>query len=740
MISTIQVSRYFLRAILPAAALLVLDGPVRAASASLQFVPVVPCRIMDTRDANGVLGGPFLAGGATRSVPIPLSPCGVPAAAAYALNIAVVPRSGTLGYLTVWPAGQPQPLVSTLNSPDGSILANAAIVPADAVGAINVFATDDTDLVIDINGYFTSPGSGTLQFYPLQPCRVLDTRDPDGPFGGPSIAGGTVRSFAIPSSGCGAPAGAAAFSFNVAVVPHESLGYLTVWPAGQPQPLVATLNSPDGSILANAAIVPAGTGGAVSFFATNTTDLVVDMNGYFAPPGSGGLTFHTVAPCRVVDTRNGPAPLGGPNLLGNTARTFPLPASSCDLPATAAAYSLNIAVVPSGPLGYLTAWPTGQIQPLASTLNAPKGLVVANAALVPSGAGGAIDIYALDTTDIVIDTNGYFGGLLTEDRTATFPAGARQLVVDNITNLAVGDLVTGRPATVNGLIVSAGSSTINVPKTAMVALGERVSGHDALSGSNLFSSGAVVTAISPFDSTSNSVLLNAPATGQSGNASIVFDAATLFPPGTFVVNPLPSAGLVNIGIPTTGASGPGIVDPKVPGSPGVIVRFAEPATVDRIATFSAGVNQINLDDTTGIAVGDLVTGIPSTVNHLIVGAGATTINVPKTASAAVGERATGRDLATGATLLAANTFVVAITEFNATSNTVTLNNPTLRGSGQASVTFDASVLIPAGTTVTSVVPSGSRITISSATTGYSGPGIVIAAPGAPGVVLRFTQR
>jgi hypothetical protein len=308
----------------------------------------------------------------------------------------------------VWPAGQPQPAVSTLNSPDGSILANAAIVPAGAGGGISAFASDETDLLIDINGYFIPPAANSLQFYPLTPCRVLDTRNPNGAFGGPAIAAGTSRSFAIASSGCGAPGSAAAYSLNVTVVPHGGLGYLTSWPTGQPQPNVSTLNSLDGTILANAAIVPAGTGGSVDFFASDTTDLVVDINGYFAPPGSGGLNFVPVTPCRVVDTRNASGALGGPIMSANTTRTFPLPSGSCDLPGTAAAYSLNITVVPPGPLPYLTVWPAGQTQPLVSTLNALKGQVVANAALVPAGTSGSIDVYASDTTHVIIDANGFF--------------------------------------------------------------------------------------------------------------------------------------------------------------------------------------------------------------------------------------------------------------------------------------------------------------------------------------------
>ena len=66
-------------------------------------------------------------------------------------------------------------------------------------------------------------------------------------------------------------------------------------------------------------------------------------------------------------------------------------------------------VVPTGPLVYLTLWPAGQTQPYVSTLNALKGQVVANAALVPAGISGSANIYVSNTTQVIIDTNGYFG-------------------------------------------------------------------------------------------------------------------------------------------------------------------------------------------------------------------------------------------------------------------------------------------------------------------------------------------
>jgi hypothetical protein len=102
-----------------------------------------------------------------------------------------------------------------------------------------------------------------MQLIPVRPCRVADTRNATGPFGGPELGAGSTREFDIPNSSCGIPSTAAAYSLNVTVVPNASLNYLTLWPSGQPQPFVSTLNS-DGRVKANAAITPAGSDGGVS--------------------------------------------------------------------------------------------------------------------------------------------------------------------------------------------------------------------------------------------------------------------------------------------------------------------------------------------------------------------------------------------------------------------------------------------------------------------------------------------
>jgi hypothetical protein len=378
----------------------------------LKFVPVTPCRVADTRNPTGPFGGPTMTAASTRSFVIPQSACGISSTAqAYSLNVTVVPE-GPLSYLTLWPTGQAQPGVSTLNSWDGIVVANAAIVPAGSGGAVSVFVTNPTDLILDINGYFdTSSGPTSYSFYPATPCRVADTRGPTGQFGGPSMFADQSRDFPIPLSSCGIPATATAtaYSLNVTVVPGGYLGYLTTWPTGAVQPNVSTLNSWTGKVAANAAIVPVGNNESISVFVSNPTDVILDINGYFGQPGgAGALTFYPVTPCRVADTRNTAGPFGGPEMGPQSTRSFAIPASACGIPSTAVAYSLNVTVVPDGMLSYLSAWPTGSAQPLVSTLNSFDGTVVANAAIVPAGTNGAISIYVTNPTHMILDINGYF--------------------------------------------------------------------------------------------------------------------------------------------------------------------------------------------------------------------------------------------------------------------------------------------------------------------------------------------
>ena len=174
---------------------------VALAQVPLQFVTVPPCRVVDTRLAIGPFGGPSLQGQTSRDFAIPNGACSIPSTAeAYSLNVTVVPRP-TLGYLTVWPTGQ---TAADDIDPEFSRWAGQGQCRHRAGGhpnqSISVFATDNTDVILDIDGYFVPANNTTLAFFPLTPCRVADTRWPTGTFGGPSLVSGQERIFPLLSS------------------------------------------------------------------------------------------------------------------------------------------------------------------------------------------------------------------------------------------------------------------------------------------------------------------------------------------------------------------------------------------------------------------------------------------------------------------------------------------------------------------------------------------------------------
>lgn len=129
--------------------------------------------------------------------------------------------------------------------------------------------------------------SGPLSFIAIQPCRIVNTRSTafTGAFGPPLLSGGTYRTIPVLSSpACAIPATALAYSLNFTVVPPARLGYLSAWPTGnQPNPITSILNSPAGQIIANAAVVAAGTSGSIDVYVSDATDVIIDINGYYAP-------------------------------------------------------------------------------------------------------------------------------------------------------------------------------------------------------------------------------------------------------------------------------------------------------------------------------------------------------------------------------------------------------------------------------------------------------------------------
>ena len=133
--------------------------------------------------------------------------------------------------------------------------------------------------------------AGPYSFFPLTPCRVVDTRGPVGPQGGPALAANTVRSFSIINvNGCGVPTTAKAAAINITVVQPTDNGDLRLFPYQSAVPLASAINfSTLDFALANGAIVPLANIGGLDISVQNdmppgspgNVHLVIDVTGYF---------------------------------------------------------------------------------------------------------------------------------------------------------------------------------------------------------------------------------------------------------------------------------------------------------------------------------------------------------------------------------------------------------------------------------------------------------------------------
>jgi hypothetical protein len=200
---------------------------------SLTFVAITPCRLVDTRGGifNGItpFNGPSIASATPVTFPVQSSaeaigpdantspaPCGtIPSTAeAYSFNITVIPVAGTANYVTLWPTGSPQPVVSTLNATQGVIVANAAIIAAGTSGSVNLYNSGPAaiNVVIDMNGYFAPGTAGPIafaDFFALMPPDNVATIAPgtdvafplSGPTGGSSITRVSTSSFNLAAIG-----------------------------------------------------------------------------------------------------------------------------------------------------------------------------------------------------------------------------------------------------------------------------------------------------------------------------------------------------------------------------------------------------------------------------------------------------------------------------------------------------------------------------------------------------------
>ncbi len=244
-------------------------------------------------------------------------------------------------------------------------------------------------------------------YTPLAPTRLLDTRLNGDTLGPSATLNLTVTGGSVPS-------GATAVALNVTVTNTTDGSYLSVYPTGDARPLLSNLNWGSGQTVPNLVIVPVGTNGQVTFFNDQgRADVVVDLEGYFAPEPSGATvgSYVPLAPSRITDTRAASGEPYSGDTLGPGSSLDIQVAGAGGIPISgAAAALLNVTVTNTTSASYLTAYPEGSARPLASNLNWVGGETVANRVVVPvNPATGQIAVYnQLGNADVVIDVDGYF--------------------------------------------------------------------------------------------------------------------------------------------------------------------------------------------------------------------------------------------------------------------------------------------------------------------------------------------
>lgn len=419
-------------------------------------------------------------------------------------TLITAPAAGLSGTITVtttagcsWTATSQASWVPITSGASGSGSGTAAytVLPNPSFARETTLTVAGKLVTIRQDGSSTPPiprsgGVGPLRFVAVTPCRVADTRlgqGKTGLFGPPTLLGGQTRETPIPSSSCGIPASARAYSLNLTVVPAGPLSYLTVWPAGQTRPLVSTLNSFDGRIVANAAIVPAGANGSISIFVTDKTDVVVDINGYFtAASSAAGLAYVTnfsVARVSAIDTAT--------NTVSYSIGTGTEPG--------------EILLSPSGTRAYVANQASGSISLLdltakAETARIPVGSFPSGLAITPNGTRLYIGHFDADQISVLdTATNTVVGTIRTTNPVgvAISPSGARVYVSNGSANsVSVIDTATNR------IIASIGVG--GYPKKLAVSP----------NGSRVYVANETSDNLSVIDTATNSVVATIPSSGR----------------------------------------------------------------------------------------------------------------------------------------------------------------------------------------------------------------------------------
>ncbi len=358
-----------------------------------RYVADGPDRMLDTRLPNG---GGRLTPGVVRQLPLGAPGLGVGIVA----QVTVVDPDHD-GWLKVFPCGQPEPVSTAVNYKAGTGAWAGQVTIATGNGSMCFSTYSAADIVVDRAGWLVSErGAG---YTPVAPYRVVDTREA---VGGTRLGAGRILTV-HPETTPGWPAGATAAVVQLTAVDGQAPGFLRAFPCDQQMTDTSNVNTRGPQQYAYSALttVPLAADGTFCVFSYSGDDVVIDVNGAWAPAATDRLAPAT-APFRIVDTRIGQ---GGTRIpAGGTLRITPSAWGGGQ-----AAILNVVAVNASGP-GWLKLYDCAAPAPNVSNVNfpaagaEPDGYPTSNAVQVKvaAGSGLCVTAYAGSAVDVVIDVSG----------------------------------------------------------------------------------------------------------------------------------------------------------------------------------------------------------------------------------------------------------------------------------------------------------------------------------------------
>ena len=377
-----------------------------------EYIALDPQRVLETRSTEPTgqvgYGGARPNAGQTITVKVTgLAGSLVPddASAVY-LNVTAV-NTDTDGFVTAYPCGAPRPFASSLNPIAGSTTSNLVAAPISANGTVCLYTDIATDLIADLAGYHPAAAA----YVPTQPERLLETRSTESSgqvgFTGARPADDSTITLHVTGTGnAQVPADAKAVYLNVTATNSSAAGWVTVYPCGSPRPNTSNVNLVPGLVRAALVPVQVGTGGNVCIYASKSTDLLADLQGY-APASS---RFVATVPERLLETRSAIGQIGysgGKPIAGQTIELKVTGVGTVNAPADAGAVLLNVTATDSDSAGFVTVYPCGSPRPLASNLNL-SAFATPNMVAAKVGDGGRVCIYTSGQTHLIADFFGYF--------------------------------------------------------------------------------------------------------------------------------------------------------------------------------------------------------------------------------------------------------------------------------------------------------------------------------------------